>query len=111
MNTIRPFSPSSTPCVGTAPASIAAAIKPTTAMRIPGAPQVTPARVRPETARGNKSDVLLRWAGGPGRGIEAAMSARPEGRAGSRGASRRAIRAASEQVAVEIQHYIQEQAL
>ncbi len=39
------------------------------------------------------------------------MSARPEGRAGSRGASRRAIRAASEQVAVEIQHYIQEQAL
>jgi DNA-binding FadR family transcriptional regulator len=39
------------------------------------------------------------------------MSARPEGRAGSRNSTRRAIRAASEQVAVEIQHYIQEQGL
>jgi DNA-binding FadR family transcriptional regulator len=39
------------------------------------------------------------------------VSARPEGRAGPRSATRRAIRAASEQVAVEIQHYIQERGL
>jgi GntR family transcriptional regulator, transcriptional repressor for pyruvate dehydrogenase complex len=39
------------------------------------------------------------------------VSVRPEGRLGSRGSARRAIRAASEQVAVEIQHYIQEQGL
>jgi GntR family transcriptional repressor for pyruvate dehydrogenase complex len=39
------------------------------------------------------------------------VSVRPEGRLGSRNSARRAVRAASEQVAVEIQHYIQEQGL
>ena len=39
------------------------------------------------------------------------MSVRPGGRTGSRSAARRSIRAASEQVAVEIQHYIQQEGL
>ena len=39
------------------------------------------------------------------------MSVRPGGRTGSRNSARRAIRAASEQVAVQIQHYIQEEGL
>jgi GntR family transcriptional repressor for pyruvate dehydrogenase complex len=39
------------------------------------------------------------------------VSVRPGGRTGSRSAARRSIRAASEQVAVEIQHYIQEEGL
>ena len=39
------------------------------------------------------------------------MSVRPDGRPGARSSARRAIRAASEQVAVEIQHYIQREGL
>jgi GntR family transcriptional regulator, transcriptional repressor for pyruvate dehydrogenase complex len=39
------------------------------------------------------------------------VSVRPGGRTGARSSARRAIRAASEQVAVEIQHYIQEEGL
>ena len=39
------------------------------------------------------------------------MSVRPDGRTGARSSARRAIRAASEQVAVEIQHYIQREGL
>ena len=39
------------------------------------------------------------------------MSVRPDGRTGSRSSARRSIRAASEQVAVEIQHYIQQEGL
>jgi len=39
------------------------------------------------------------------------VSVRPDGRTGARNSARRAIRAASEQVAVEIQHYIQREGL
>jgi GntR family transcriptional regulator, transcriptional repressor for pyruvate dehydrogenase complex len=39
------------------------------------------------------------------------VSVRPDGRTGARSSARRAIRAASEQVAVEIQHYIQREGL
>jgi GntR family transcriptional regulator, transcriptional repressor for pyruvate dehydrogenase complex len=39
------------------------------------------------------------------------VSVRPGGRTGARSSARRAIRAASEQVAVEIQHYIQQEGL
>jgi GntR family transcriptional regulator, transcriptional repressor for pyruvate dehydrogenase complex len=39
------------------------------------------------------------------------VSVRPDARAGARSSARRAIRAASEQVAVEIQHYIQREGL
>ena len=39
------------------------------------------------------------------------MSVRPGGLTGSRSSARRSIRAASEQVAVEIQHYIQQEGL
>jgi GntR family transcriptional repressor for pyruvate dehydrogenase complex len=39
------------------------------------------------------------------------VSVRPGGRTGSRSSARRSIRAASEQVAVEIQHYIQQEGL
>ena len=39
------------------------------------------------------------------------MSVRPDARTGARSSARRAIRAASEQVAVEIQHYIQREGL
>jgi GntR family transcriptional regulator, transcriptional repressor for pyruvate dehydrogenase complex len=39
------------------------------------------------------------------------VSVRPGGRTGSRASARRSIRAASEQVAVEIQHYIQQEGL
>jgi GntR family transcriptional repressor for pyruvate dehydrogenase complex len=39
------------------------------------------------------------------------VSVRPDGRTGARRSARRAIRAASEQVAVEIQHYIQREGL
>jgi GntR family transcriptional regulator, transcriptional repressor for pyruvate dehydrogenase complex len=43
--------------------------------------------------------------------FEHAVSVRPDGRTGARSSARRAIRAASEQVAVEIQHYIQREGL
>jgi DNA-binding FadR family transcriptional regulator len=39
------------------------------------------------------------------------VSVRPGGRTGARSSARRAIRAASEQVAIEIQHYIQQEGL
>ena len=39
------------------------------------------------------------------------MSVRPDGREGTRASARRSIKAASEQVAVEIQHYIQQEGL
>jgi len=39
------------------------------------------------------------------------VSVRPDGREGTRASARRSIKAASEQVAVEIQHYIQEEGL